>query len=212
VVNEDEIRTRAYFYFTNRTGANWQDPTSNWTQAEAEEKALAAARTTDISGELFTYRPLSQLIPTLVLPAIDVKVANGTIAPTVAVRFRDTVTEFKRLIESRKVLLFPPFALTHVVDFIDSGSFWNNTSTIANPKQEVNRHGIAHGVSTGFETQELALSAATPVLRRLKDDEVVRPPFANRNTVRALEDRGLIVAGEGDDPLRIEWHLKNAKD
>jgi hypothetical protein len=72
-------------------------------------------------------------------------------------RFWDTVTEFKRLIESRRVLLFPPFALTHVVDFIDSGCFWNNTSAIANPKQEVNRHGITPGVLTGSETQELAL-------------------------------------------------------
>jgi hypothetical protein len=47
--------------------------------------------------------------------------------------------------------------LNLIVDFIDSGSFWNNTSTITDPKQEVNRHGIAHGVFTGFETQELAL-------------------------------------------------------
>jgi hypothetical protein len=39
------------------------------------------AKSTDITGELFTYRPLSQLIPTLVLPAIDVKVANGAILP-----------------------------------------------------------------------------------------------------------------------------------
>ena len=37
---------------------------------------------------------------------------------TVSGRFRDTVTEFKDLVESRKVFLFPPFALTHVVDFI----------------------------------------------------------------------------------------------
>lgn len=384
VVNENDIRTRAYFHFANRTGTQWQDPTSNWIQAEAEEKALAVAKSPDITGELFTYRPLSQLIPTLVLPAIDVKVANGAILPTalpielkrlqilwpssgapvvqvndevqihvvglptrtnlkagdpihasdfvpgserlvpptingvpaaylllfssfmdlrvyfdfshnapggnphapvmppyelqelaarrdfiqahppetllarlkqlgwppsptyyptlvqtmaqtggdtpamiastitalhgpeywtrrialweelkifstrtpyvrkaieeylegdyvsaiyvavpqfeglindyvasaggtVAGGFRNTVIEFKRLIESRKALLFPRFALTHVVDYIDSGSFWNNTSTIANPNQEVNRHGIAHGVFTGFETQELAL-------------------------------------------------------
>ena len=82
MVNENDTRTGAYFHFANRTGTNWQDSTSNWTQAEAEEKALAAARTTDISGELFTYRPLSQLIPTLVLPVIDSKVASGPIAPT----------------------------------------------------------------------------------------------------------------------------------
>jgi hypothetical protein len=75
----------------------------------------------------------------------------------VAREFRSTVSEFERLIESRKVLLFPRFVLNLVLDFIDSGSFWNNTSTIADPRQEVNRHGIAHGVFTGFETQELAL-------------------------------------------------------
>lgn len=383
-MNENDIRTRAYFHFVNRTGANWQDPASNWIQAEAEEKALAVANASKISSELLTYRPLSQFIPTLVLPAIDVKLANGVIsaaalplelkrlqilwppsgAPLVQVndevqinvvglatrsdfklgdpayasdivpgserlvppsvdgipvayflvfssfmdlrvyfdfsrnapdadsgmpvmppyelqelaarrnfiqtnppeallatlkqlgwppsptyyptlvqvmnqpcgdtpaviastitalhgpeywtkrvalweelkifasrtpyvrkavdeylegdfvsaiyvavpqfeglindyvgsaggtverRFRDTVGEFKRLIESRKVLLFPRFVLTHVVDFIDSGTFWNNTGSIGDPKQEVNRHGIAHGVFAGFETQELAL-------------------------------------------------------
>jgi hypothetical protein len=29
VVNENDIRIRAYFHFANRTGRNWQDPTSN---------------------------------------------------------------------------------------------------------------------------------------------------------------------------------------
>jgi hypothetical protein len=75
----------------------------------------------------------------------------------VASKFRDTLSKFERLIESRKVLLFSRFALNLVVDFIESGSFWNNTNMIADPRQEVNRHGIAHGVFTGFETQELAL-------------------------------------------------------
>ena len=79
-MNENDIRTRAYFHFVNRTGANWQDPASNWIQAEAEEKALAVANASNISGELFTYRPLSQFIPTMVLPAIEPKVANGVIS------------------------------------------------------------------------------------------------------------------------------------
>jgi hypothetical protein len=383
MVTEDDIRTRAYFHFENRTGKRWQDPDANWSQAEAEERAWATARASDISGELFTYRPLSQMIPMLVIPSINQKVANGVISaatlpielkqlqilwppsappvvpvndevqitvegiarrdikpgdpvytadivpgserlvpptinevpvayllffssfmdlrvyfdfsphapdwtaetqrkqpyelqefaarsnfiqanppktlltrlkqlgwppsPTyypslaqtmaqpggdtpemiastivaihgaqywtrrialwselkvfstripyirkaieeylegdyvsaiyvavpqfegiindyvrsaggsVASKFRDTLSEFERLIESRKVLLFPRFALNLVVDFIESGSFWNNTSTITDPRQEINRHGIAHGVFTGFETQELAL-------------------------------------------------------
>jgi len=383
MVTESYIRTRAYFHFENRTGENWEDSAANWSQAEAEEMALATARALDISGELFTFRPLSQMIPLLVVPSIDEKVANGVISATtlpveikrlqilwppsatpvvllndevqiivegiarrdlkpddpiyttdivhgsehlvpptinkapvaylllfssfmdlrlifdftpntpdprpeahmmpryelqeltarrdfiqanppetllvrlkqlgwppsptyypslvqamaqpggdtpemiastiinlhgaeywrkcivlwkelrifstrtsyickaieeylegdyvsaiyvavpqfegiindyvrssggtVAREFRGTLSEFKRLIESRKVLLFPRFVLNLVVDFIDSGSFWNNTGTITDPKQEVNRHGIAHGVFTGFETQELAL-------------------------------------------------------
>jgi hypothetical protein len=46
-----------------------------------------------------------------------------------------------------------------------------------------------------------------PVLRRLKDDEVIRPVFANRNTVKALEQRGLISPGKGRNPLTIVWRL-----
>jgi hypothetical protein len=63
MVNENDIRTRAYFHFENRTGKRWQDPDANWSQAEEEERAWATARASDISGELFTYRPLSQMIP-----------------------------------------------------------------------------------------------------------------------------------------------------
>ena len=48
-----------------------------------------------------------------------------------------------------------------------------------------------------------------PLLRRLKDDEVIRPASANRNTVNALEDRGLISAVKGDDPLKIVWRLSS---
>jgi len=50
-----------------------------------------------------------------------------------------------------------------------------------------------------------------PVLRRLKNDEVMRPTSANRNTVKALEKRGLIVHGRGGEPLRIKWQPKKPK-
>jgi hypothetical protein len=50
-----------------------------------------------------------------------------------------------------------------------------------------------------------------PVVRRLKDDEVMRPASANRNTVKALEERGLIVQDKSGDPLKIEWHLGKRK-
>lgn len=50
-----------------------------------------------------------------------------------------------------------------------------------------------------------------PVLRRLKDNEAIRAMSANRNTVRALEERAFIAPGKGRDPLRIVWHLKKTK-
>jgi len=47
---------------------------------------------------------------------------------------------------------------------------------------------------------------------RSKDDEVIRPALANRNTVKALQERGLIQSGKGRDPLTTSWRLnKKAK-
>jgi len=56
-----------------------------------------------------------------------------------------------------------------------------------------------------FETDSLG---GNPVLRRLKDDEVIRPASANRNTIKSMEQRGLISPGKGRDPLTIMWRLK----
>jgi hypothetical protein len=57
-----------------------------------------------------------------------------------------------------------------------------------------------------LETDSLG---GNPVLRRLNDDEVMRPMSANRNTVKALEERGLIVPGKGCDPLTIVWRINS---
>jgi len=46
------------------------------------------------------------------------------------------------------------------------------------------------------------------VLRRPKADEPLRPASANRKTLKALEERGLIVPGKSRDPLRIVWRLR----
>ena len=50
-----------------------------------------------------------------------------------------------------------------------------------------------------LETDSLG---GNPVFRNMSSDEVIRPLSANRNTVKALEKRGLIVQGKGGDPLR----------
>src|ERR1700751_4186227 len=48
-----------------------------------------------------------------------------------------------------------------------------------------------------------------PVLRSLKGSEVIRPASANRNTVEALAERGLITQAKSRDPLRIMWRARS---
>ena len=62
-------------------------------------------------------------------------------------------------------------------------------------------------IEDGYQLETDALGA-NPVLRRLKDGEVIRPLSANANTVKALEKRGLIHATKGRDPLIIVWLLR----
>jgi hypothetical protein len=72
-------------------------------------------------------------------------------------RFRYQLDQLMRLIFSRRLLLFPRSVIEVIFDFLRTGTFWNDTSTIGDPAQEVNRHGIAHGVFTEFATRDIAL-------------------------------------------------------
>jgi hypothetical protein len=51
-----------------------------------------------------------------------------------------------------------------------------------------------------------------PVLRSLKDDEIIRPASATRNTVEALAERGLITQAKSRDPLRITWRARSGRE
>jgi hypothetical protein len=66
---------------------------------------------------------------------------------------------------------------------------------------------IQHGYQ--LETDSLG---SNRVLQHLKDNEEMRPLSANRNTIKALEQRGLISPDKGRDPLTIVWHLKKKAD
>jgi hypothetical protein len=61
---------------------------------------------------------------------------------------------------------------------------------------------MEHGYQ--LETDSLG---GNPVLRRLKDNEMLRPADANASTVKALEQRGLIRPVKGGDPLLMEWRV-----
>jgi hypothetical protein len=49
------------------------------------------------------------------------------------------------------------------------------------------------------------------LLRRVKDHAVMRPAAANRTTVKALEERGLISVTKSRDPLTIIWRVNKNK-
>lgn len=61
-------------------------------------------------------------------------------------------------------------------------------------------------IEQGYQLETDSLGS-NPVLRRLKDNEVLRPPDANASTVKALQQHGLISPGKGPDPLTIGWRL-----
>src|ERR1022692_3230750 len=58
----------------------------------------------------------------------------------------------------------------------------------------------------GYQLETDSLGG-NPVLRRLKDNEEMRPLAANRNTIKAMERRGLISPGKGRDPLNLVCRL-----
>ena len=71
---------------------------------------------------------------------------------------------------------------------------------------EAEQELVAH-LERGYKLETDSLGS-DPVLRRPKGEEALRLASANRNTVKALEERGLIVQGKSADPLKIAWRLK----
>jgi hypothetical protein len=78
---------------------------------------------------------------------------------------------------------------------------------LVGPKLTEAEEDLLWHVERGYQLETDSLGG-DPVLRSLKDNEVVRPASANRNTVKALKERGLIIEGKGGEPLRIVWRLK----
>ena len=80
--------------------------------------------------------------------------ANGMVPSE---SFKEQMGQLRKLIFSRKVLMFPREVLELILESLETGTFWRKTRTINDPRQEVNRHGIAHGKFTGFESRDMAL-------------------------------------------------------
>lgn len=74
------------------------------------------------------------------------------------------------------------------------------------PKLTDSEQDLLTRMEQGYQLETDSLGG-NPVLRRLKDDEVLRAADANASTVKALEHHGLIRPEKGRDPLTIAWRL-----
>jgi len=78
------------------------------------------------------------------------------------------------------------------------------------PKLTETEQDLLSHILDGYQLETDSLGG-NPVLRRLKDNEQIRPLSANRNTMKTLEQRGVISPGKGRDPLTIVWRLKKKR-
>jgi hypothetical protein len=76
------------------------------------------------------------------------------------------------------------------------------------PKLTESEQDLLSHMKNGYQLETDSLGG-DPILRQLKDNEVIRPLTANRSTIEATKQRGLISSGKGRDPLTIVWRLKN---
>jgi hypothetical protein len=76
------------------------------------------------------------------------------------------------------------------------------------PNGSGTRLAVAHGNGYQLETDSLGSDL---LLRRMKNNEVIRPASANRNTLKALQEHGLIAPAKSDDPLTIVWRANNKR-
>lgn len=80
-------------------------------------------------------------------------------------------------------------------------------ASVVSPKLTEGEQDLLSHMQDGYQLETNSLGG-DPILRRLKDNEVIRPLSANRSTVEAMEKRGLITPGKGRDSLIIVWRLK----
>ena len=81
------------------------------------------------------------------------------------------------------------------------------TATKLAPKLSKTEEELLSHLTNGYQLEVTGAEGA-PVLRRLKNNEIVRPAGVSRSTIRALEERGLIGEVRGEDKLTTIWRAK----
>lgn len=70
--------------------------------------------------------------------------------------FKAAVLALQKLIESRTLILTSRELVAIFVEFLRDGSFWKHSSTIPQPSELINRHGVLHGAFVNFESEILS--------------------------------------------------------
>ena len=70
------------------------------------------------------------------------------------------------------------------------------------PKLTETEQDLLSQIQDGYQLETDSLGG-NPVLRRLKDNEQMRPLSANRNTIMAMEQRGLISPAKAETLSRL---------
>ena|SRR5436305_11118717 len=97
-----------------------------------------------------------------------------------------------------------------VLNFATSSRMPKNKVNTVPPKLTDAERDLLSQLQEGYQLETDSLGNDR-VLRRLKDNEVLRPADANASIVKALRQRCLIRPGKAHDPLTIRWRLKTAK-
>ena len=79
------------------------------------------------------------------------------------------------------------------------------------PKLTETEQDLLSHIQKGYQLETDSLGSNS-VLPRLKDNGEIRSLSPNRNTIKALEQRGLISPGKGHDPLTILRRVKRKID
>lgn len=72
---------------------------------------------------------------------------------------------------------------------------------LTKPEEDLLQH-MEHGYQLETDSR-----SADPVLRRMKDGEVIRPTSVTSSTIKAMKERGLIRPSKSHDPLTIVWRV-----
>jgi hypothetical protein len=84
---------------------------------------------------------------------------------------------------------------------------WQRRRLLLTRRNSQRLQDLLSHIQDGYQLETDSLGG-NPVLRRLEDKEEIRPQAANRNTIKAMEQRGLISPSKGRDPLTIVWRLR----